>query len=102
MEFSEAWDNTCSTLGLASRNGDIKTLRTLLRAGLTVDVQDNRGWRPIHDAAGSNHASCLKLVLKRSELTVNEIEGIMKGIFCFLRLEYCVRYRRERYKLENI
>jgi len=36
-----------------------------------VDVQDNRGWRPVHETADNNRVECLKLLLEREENDVN-------------------------------
>nr|DBA27151.1 TPA: hypothetical protein GDO54_011325 [Pyxicephalus adspersus] len=63
MDFSEAYTDRCSSVGHAARRGDIKSLRKLIKKGCSVDVPDNRGWMPIHEAAFSNAAQCLQLLI---------------------------------------
>ncbi|KAM4042065.1 ankyrin repeat and SOCS box protein 3 isoform 1-T2 [Anomaloglossus baeobatrachus] len=63
MDFSEAYTDRCSTVGHAARSGDIKSLRKLIKKGRSVDVPDNRGWMPIHEAAFSDAAPCLQLLI---------------------------------------
>ncbi|KYO23584.1 hypothetical protein Y1Q_0002230 [Alligator mississippiensis] len=63
MDFTEAYSDRCSTVGLAAREGNIKILRKLIRQGYSVDVPDNRGWMPIHEAAAHNSSECLKLLI---------------------------------------
>ncbi|XP_019363528.1 PREDICTED: ankyrin repeat and SOCS box protein 3 [Gavialis gangeticus] len=63
MDFTEAYSDRCSTVGLAAREGNIKILRKLIRQGYSVDVADNRGWMPIHEAAVHNSSECLKLLI---------------------------------------
>ncbi|KAG9484483.1 hypothetical protein GDO78_010061 [Eleutherodactylus coqui] len=63
MDFSEAYTDRCSTVGHAARRGDLKSLRKLIKKGSSVDVPDNRGWMPIHEAASSDAAQCLQLLI---------------------------------------
>ncbi|XP_038607034.1 ankyrin repeat and SOCS box protein 3 isoform X1 [Tachyglossus aculeatus] len=63
MDFTEAYSDTCSAAGLASREGNADRLRALLRRGCSVDVADNRGWMPIHEAAHHNAPECLRLLI---------------------------------------
>ncbi|XP_075392135.1 ankyrin repeat and SOCS box protein 3 isoform X2 [Tenrec ecaudatus] len=63
MDFREAYSNTCSAVGLATREGNVKVLRKLLKKGHSVDVADNRGWMPIHEAAYHNSVKCLQLLI---------------------------------------
>ncbi|XP_057627524.1 ankyrin repeat and SOCS box protein 3 isoform X2 [Chionomys nivalis] len=63
MDFTEAYSSTCSTVGLAAREGNVKILRKLLKKGRSVDVADNRGWMPIHEAAYHNSVECLQMLL---------------------------------------
>ncbi|XP_075060155.1 ankyrin repeat and SOCS box protein 3 [Mixophyes fleayi] len=79
MDFSEAYTDRCSSVGHASRSGDIKSLRKLIKKGCSVDVADNRGWMPIHEAAFSNSAQCLQLLISsaksRSYIRSKTFEG---------------------------
>ncbi|KAM6220676.1 ankyrin repeat and SOCS box protein 3 [Rhynchocyon petersi] len=70
MDFTEAYSNTCSAVGLAVRENNVKVLRQLLRKGYSYDVADNRGWMPIHEAAYHNSLQCL-LALIRADSTGN-------------------------------
>ncbi|XP_063300035.1 ankyrin repeat and SOCS box protein 3 isoform X1 [Pelobates fuscus] len=63
MDFSEAYTDRCSSVGHAARRGDIKSLKKLIKKGYSVDVSDNRGWMPIHEAASSNSSRCLQLLI---------------------------------------
>ncbi|XP_013373012.1 PREDICTED: ankyrin repeat and SOCS box protein 3 isoform X3 [Chinchilla lanigera] len=63
MDFTEAYSDTCSTVGLAAREGNVKILRKLLRKGRSIDVADNRGWMPIHEAAYHNSVECLRILI---------------------------------------
>ncbi|CAJ0951244.1 unnamed protein product [Ranitomeya imitator] len=63
MDFSEAYTDRCSTVGHAARSADIKSLRKLIKKGRSVDVPDNRGWMPIHEAAFADAAPCLQLLI---------------------------------------
>ncbi|XP_073410132.1 ankyrin repeat and SOCS box protein 3 [Dendrobates tinctorius] len=63
MDFSEAYTDRCSTVGHAARSGDIKSLRKLIKKGRSVDVPDNRGWMPIHEAAFADATPCLQLLI---------------------------------------
>lgn len=63
MDFTEAYSDTCSTVGLAAREGNVKVLRKLLKKGRSVDVADNRGWMPIHEAAYHNSVECLRMLI---------------------------------------
>ncbi|XP_054431424.1 ankyrin repeat and SOCS box protein 3 isoform X2 [Pteronotus mesoamericanus] len=63
MDFTEAYSDTCSMVGLAAREGNVKVLRKLLKKGLSVDVADNRGWMPIHEAAYHNSVECLRMLI---------------------------------------
>lgn len=72
MEFNEPWLHTCSAVGLAARNGELAQMKRLLAQGRPVDVSDNRGWRPLHEAAAmSKDISCLEELLKEGSSDVN-------------------------------
>ncbi|XP_062979899.1 ankyrin repeat and SOCS box protein 3 [Elgaria multicarinata webbii] len=63
MDFTEAYSDRCSAVGLAAREGNAKLLKKLIKRGYSVDVPDNRGWMPIHEAAFHNASECLKLLI---------------------------------------
>lgn len=63
MDFTEAYSDRCSAVGLTAREGNVKHLKKLIKQGYSVDVRDNRGWMAIHEAAFYNKSDCLKLLL---------------------------------------
>ncbi|NXT78852.1 ASB3 protein, partial [Zapornia atra] len=63
MDFTEAYSDRCSAVGLAAREGNVKMLRKLIKQGYSIDVPDNRGWVPIHEAAAHNSSECLRLLI---------------------------------------
>lgn len=71
MELARSWDHTCSSVGLACRTGDDRLLLKLLQEDRPVDVQDNRGWRPLHEAAFHNHLFCLEKLLQHEATDKN-------------------------------
>lgn len=72
MDFTEAWDDTCSCIGMAARIGNITEFHRLLEAGNPVDAPDNRGWRPLHEAAAEpKNLQCLEELLKHKDTNVN-------------------------------
>ncbi|CAI5771315.1 ankyrin repeat and SOCS box protein 3 isoform X2 [Podarcis lilfordi] len=64
MDFTEAYSDRCSAVGLAAREGNAKQLKKLIKQGYSVDVPDNRGWMAIHEAAFHNASECLKLLIR--------------------------------------
>ncbi|XP_054158684.1 ankyrin repeat and SOCS box protein 3-like isoform X1 [Oppia nitens] len=50
MDFKEHYTDSSSSVANAVRIQDLKLLRKLIRDGKCVDVMDNRGWRPLHQA----------------------------------------------------
>ncbi|XP_062427676.1 ankyrin repeat and SOCS box protein 3 [Rhea pennata] len=64
MDFTEAYSDRCSAVGLAAREGNVKMLKKLIKQGYSVDVPDNRGWMPIHEAAVRNSSECLRLLIR--------------------------------------
>ncbi|NXY47197.1 ASB3 protein, partial [Ceuthmochares aereus] len=63
MDFTEAYSDRCSVVGHAVREGNVKMLRKLIKQGYSIDVQDNRGWMPIHEAAAHNSSECLRVLV---------------------------------------
>ncbi|KAM6407204.1 ankyrin repeat and SOCS box protein 3 isoform 1-T3 [Pluvialis apricaria] len=64
MDFTEAYSDRCSAVGFAAREGNVKMLRKLIKQGYSIDVPDNRGWVPIHEAAAHNSSECLRLLIR--------------------------------------
>lgn len=62
MDFSECYQDTCSTVGLAARAGDARRVQRLLRKGYSLDVRDNRGWNALHEAAASGSTECVRIL----------------------------------------
>jgi ankyrin repeat protein len=65
MQFNEANPLAASCLGIAARVGNEKAVQKLLKGGRRVDVGDNRGWTPLHEAAAASNIGCLRLLLKK-------------------------------------
>lgn len=64
MDFSEVYPDTCSSMALAARRGDLAALRRLTQAGKSCETADNRGWRPVHEAAYWNRVDCLSFLIR--------------------------------------
>ncbi|XP_044284541.1 ankyrin repeat and SOCS box protein 3 [Varanus komodoensis] len=64
MDFTEAYADRCSAVGLAAREGNAKHLKKLMKRRYSIDVPDNRGWMAIHEAAFHNASECLKLLIR--------------------------------------
>lgn len=90
MDFTEAYSDRCSAVGLAARDGDATYLKKLIKQGYSVDVRDNRGWMAIHEAAFHNRSECLKLLLhagKENEfLHGRNLISWGKANFCIFRV----------------
>ncbi|XP_030631346.1 ankyrin repeat and SOCS box protein 3 [Chanos chanos] len=67
MDFTECYQDTCSAVGLAAREGKIRQVQRLIQKGYSVDVKDNRGWNPLHEAANAGSAECVRLLLGAAE-----------------------------------
>ncbi|XP_030050479.1 ankyrin repeat and SOCS box protein 3 [Microcaecilia unicolor] len=67
MDFTEDYLDTCSAVGLAARKGATKCLQRLLKQGRSIDIRDNRGWMPIHEAAFHDSSECLRLLIQTSD-----------------------------------
>uniref|UniRef100_A0AAY4EZQ2 SOCS box domain-containing protein n=1 Tax=Denticeps clupeoides TaxID=299321 RepID=A0AAY4EZQ2_9TELE len=63
MDFAECYQDTCSALALAARQGDARQVQRLLKLGYSGDVKDNRGWNALHEAAASASSECARLLL---------------------------------------
>nr|XP_033794439.1 ankyrin repeat and SOCS box protein 3 [Geotrypetes seraphini] len=70
MDFTEDFLDTCSAVGLAARKGDAKHLQKLIKQGRSIDVRDNRGWMPIHEAAFHDSSKCLRLLIQASKASL--------------------------------
>ncbi|XP_069036016.1 ankyrin repeat and SOCS box protein 3 isoform X3 [Lepisosteus oculatus] len=67
MDFTEAYSDTCSAVGIAARQGNVKLLRKLIKKGYSIDISDNRGWSSIHEAAFSNSHKCLNILIQAAD-----------------------------------
>ncbi|XP_069117030.1 ankyrin repeat and SOCS box protein 3-like [Argopecten irradians] len=65
MDFTESYTDTCSSVGMAARMGDLGRVQDLVWHGKPVDVRDNRGWTPIHEAAFHGQSGCLEFLLRQ-------------------------------------
>eukprot|EP00058_Branchiostoma_floridae_P024548 XP_002610038.1 hypothetical protein BRAFLDRAFT_99992 [Branchiostoma floridae] len=63
MDFTEVYEDTCSTAAVVVRLGDTNVLRGLIENDRDLEVPDNRGWRPLHEAAHADQQDCLKMLL---------------------------------------
>ncbi|XP_054758571.1 ankyrin repeat and SOCS box protein 3-like [Lytechinus pictus] len=82
MDFTETYPDTFSSVTLAIRAGNKSGLLTLIRQGKPLDVPDNRGWRPIHEAAAAGNVQCLQMLVNhfdeedvKDELNQRTFEG---------------------------
>ncbi|XP_065488502.1 ankyrin repeat and SOCS box protein 3 isoform X1 [Caloenas nicobarica] len=64
MDFTESYDDQCSAVGIAARAGNVDLLKKLMRKRHSLDVPDNRGWMPIHEAAAHRSNECLKMLIR--------------------------------------
>ena len=64
MDFTERYPDSSSSVALAVRRGDVDSLRRLVERGKSLETRDNRGYRPIHEAAHWSQDDCLKLLLE--------------------------------------
>ena len=62
MDFSESYPDSLSSVALAARSGNLEALRRLVGLGKSVETQDNRGWRPLHEATFWNHGDCIEFL----------------------------------------
>ena len=67
MDFTEAYQDRCSSIGYAARTGNEVLLTRLIQTGSSVDIKDNRGWTPLHEAAAHDHLRCVQLLLPHLE-----------------------------------
>ncbi|GAB6019564.1 hypothetical protein CHUAL_001137 [Chamberlinius hualienensis] len=70
MYFDKHWEGTGSSVADACRKGDTETLKVLLSM-YPLDLRDNRGWIPLHEAAANNRLECLKILLKTAKNLIN-------------------------------
>uniref|UniRef100_A0A8C4XBK9 Ankyrin repeat and SOCS box containing 3 n=1 Tax=Erpetoichthys calabaricus TaxID=27687 RepID=A0A8C4XBK9_ERPCA len=64
MNFGEAYRDTCSVVGIAAREDNHKVLEKLIKQGRRINIADNRGWMPTHEAAYSDAHKSLRLLIK--------------------------------------
>jgi len=68
MDFNEIYPDSSSSVALAARSGNLASLKNLISEKKPFERQDNRGWRPIHEAAYWNHSHCLEYLLNLGKL----------------------------------
>ncbi|XP_068249187.1 ankyrin repeat and SOCS box protein 3-like [Palaemon carinicauda] len=73
MDFTEAYDDTSTSVGMAARVGNIALLQELLHNGSPTNGHDNRGWRPLHEAADGGHVECVRLLLACDDAEVDAL-----------------------------
>ncbi|XP_042877702.1 ankyrin repeat and SOCS box protein 3-like [Penaeus japonicus] len=73
MDFTEAYDDTSSSIGLAARLGDSQLLQELLQKGYPANGHDNRGWQPLHEAAYNGHVECVRLLTMSDDVEVDAL-----------------------------
>ncbi|KAK2147854.1 hypothetical protein LSH36_534g01002 [Paralvinella palmiformis] len=78
MLFEETTCFPCSTVAQAARHGRLDEIERLVAEDHPVDVADNRGWRPIHEAAHGSYIDCLQYLLEIGGTDANwqSFEGI--------------------------
>lgn len=64
MDFSETYGDSVGGISAAARSGFLVGVRTLIRAGLSLDVKDNRGWTCLHEGAAQGHKGCVREILR--------------------------------------
>ncbi|XP_069989939.1 ankyrin repeat and SOCS box protein 3-like isoform X2 [Penaeus vannamei] len=73
MDFTEAYDDTSSSVGRAARLGDTQLLQELLKKGYPANGHDNRGWQPLHEAAYNGHVECVCLLTESDTVDVDAL-----------------------------
>ncbi|KAG9267996.1 ankyrin repeat and SOCS box protein 3 [Astyanax mexicanus] len=76
MDFTERYEDTCSTIAVAARHGDCRQIQRLLRRGYSVDVKDNRGWNALHEAAAAGSSQCVRLLLTAAASCENYVNSL--------------------------
>ncbi|XP_076049162.1 uncharacterized protein LOC143029879 [Oratosquilla oratoria] len=71
MDFSEVYEDTCSSVAIAVRREDVQLLKVLLREGRPTNSRDNRGWRPLHEAAARANVECIRLLLQADDVDIS-------------------------------
>lgn len=64
MNFNEQNPLSVSSLSAAVKLNELNVLRDLVNKGRNVNITDNRGWTPLHEAAALNHTECMEILLK--------------------------------------
>uniref|UniRef100_A0A8C6UCU5 SOCS box domain-containing protein n=1 Tax=Neogobius melanostomus TaxID=47308 RepID=A0A8C6UCU5_9GOBI len=64
MDFSESYSDSVGSVSAAARSGSLAGVRTLIQAGLSLDVRDNRGWTCLHEGAAKGHKGCVREILR--------------------------------------
>ncbi|XP_075223019.1 uncharacterized protein LOC142325317 [Lycorma delicatula] len=64
MNFAERNPLSVSSLTAAVENDTRDVLQDLIKKGRNVNIIDNRGWTPLHEAALLDHIECIKILLE--------------------------------------
>lgn len=52
-------------LHIASKNGDLKEVKRLVKNGLSINTRDTAGWLPLHEACNRGHADVVEFLLSK-------------------------------------
>lgn len=87
MNFAAQNPLSISSLSAAVKENNVKIVRNLLKKGRNVNIVDNRGWTPFHEAAALGNVGCLKILLNagaRVDATTHQGETAL-----FIACENC-------------
>ncbi|XP_034049550.1 ankyrin repeat and SOCS box protein 3 isoform X2 [Thalassophryne amazonica] len=80
MDFTECYSDTVSSVAAAARSGSVKLMRHLIRQGLSVDCQDNRGWNALHEAASAGNKECVREILSAAARSSRGIQAYVNSL----------------------
>ncbi|KAK3879401.1 hypothetical protein Pcinc_016031, partial [Petrolisthes cinctipes] len=74
MDFNETYEDTVSSVAFAARCGDAALLKELIQVhNKPTILYDNRGWRPLHEAASQGHQECVRLLVMADDAEVDTL-----------------------------